>query len=278
MAKTTIFVDKEIRESVPVRRLPDYLIASGQPVVTIERIGELVGLPRRSLHTGLQRLRRDRRLFSPARGLYVTVPPEYHSWGVVPADWFIDPMMEHLERRYYVALLTAAALHGAGSESPQVFQVMVDRQLAARDIGRVRLRFHLNSLLSDRTFELPLETRTTHTGKLWVSSPELTAIDLVTNPDLSGGLHNVVDVLTELELSDGVQLAAITRRYPRVTARRMGWILEHVTDHRLDLAPLRRIAAPTEGEPLPLDHHAPRAGTLDRGWGIIANADLEAGA
>jgi len=27
------------------------------------------------------------------------VPPEYRSWGAVPAAWFIDPMMWHLGRR-----------------------------------------------------------------------------------------------------------------------------------------------------------------------------------
>jgi len=256
-----------------MRRLSERLIASGEPVVTADRIAGLVGLSRRSIHSGLARLRADGRLFSPARGLYVAVPPEYHAWGVVPADWFIDPMMRHLDRRYYVGLLSAAAMHGAASQAPQVFQVMVDRQLGDRDLGRVRLRFHVNSLLADRTVDLTLEERTTHTGTLRLSSPELTAVDQVANPHLAGGLHNIAAVLPELDL-DPSRLPGVVRHYPRVTARRLGWLLERV-DEGLDLEPLRRVADPSEGEALPLDPHGERNGRHDRSWGVIVNVDGE---
>jgi predicted transcriptional regulator of viral defense system len=273
MSKTTDFGSEELHDPIPMRRLPERLIASGEPVVTAGRIAELVGLSRRSIHSGLARLRADGRLFSPARGLYVAVPPEYHAWGVVPADWFIDPMMRHLNRRYYVGLLSAAAMHGAASQAPQVFQAMVDRQLADRDLGRVRLRFHVNSLLADRTVDLPLEERTTHTGTLRLSSPELTAVDLIANPHLAGGLHNIATVLPDLEL-DSSRLAAIARHYPRVIARRIGWLLERA-EEGLDLEPLRNIAAPNDGEALPLDPHGGRNGLHDRSWGLIVNDDGE---
>ena len=50
--------------------------------------------------------------------------------------------MGHLGRRYYVALLSAAAfLDGAAHQAPQVFQTMVDGRVLDRAIGRVRLRF-----------------------------------------------------------------------------------------------------------------------------------------
>ena len=124
------------RDTVPVRLLPDRLIAIGELVASVERICSPVGLSPRSVHSGLSRLRRQGRLFSPARGLHVAVPPEYRSWGVVPASWFIDAMMQHLGRSYYVGLLTAAAVHGASHQHAQVFQVMVDRQLGDRGIPR----------------------------------------------------------------------------------------------------------------------------------------------
>jgi predicted transcriptional regulator of viral defense system len=274
MPKTTNSGGEELREPVPMRRLPERLIASGEPVVTANRIAELVGLPRRSIHSGLARLRADGRLFSPTRGVYVAVPPEYHAWGVVPADWFIDPMMHHLDRSYYVGLLSAAAMHGASSQAPQVFQVMVDRQLAHRDLGRVRLRFHVNSLLADRTVDLPVEKRTTRTGALRLSSPELTAVDLVANPHLAGGLHNIVSVLLDLDL-DPARLASVARHYPRVVARRLGWLLQRA-ERGLDLERLCDVAAPAEGEALPLDPHGERNGLHDRSWGLIVNDDGEA--
>ena len=272
MVTTTASGSMERQQSVPMRRLPEHLIALGQPVVSLDRITELVGLSRRSVHTGLARLRADRRLFSPARGLYVAVPPEYRSWGVVPAEWFVDPMMELLDRRYYVGLLTAAAVHGVAPQAPQVFQVMVDRQLADRDLGRVRLRFHVSRLLADG-INLPVEQRTVHTGSLTVATPDLTAIDVVAHPGLSGGLHNVADVVAELDL-DPARVAEVAAHHPRVVARRLGWLLERIGG-RIDLEPLREVADVAAGELLPLDVHGPRTGTPDRGWGLIVNADID---
>ncbi len=80
-------------------------------------------------------------MFSPGRD-----PPEHRTWGVVPASWWIDAMMKHLDRSYYVGLLTAAAaIHGPERQAPQVFQVFVahsiNRALEPRP-GSRRARRH----------------------------------------------------------------------------------------------------------------------------------------
>jgi hypothetical protein len=75
---------------------------------------------------------------------------------VVPADWFIDDLMGHLGRRYYVALLSAAARHRASHQAPQVFQMMADGRVLDRAIERVRLRFYA----SEHTADTPIEMRT----------------------------------------------------------------------------------------------------------------------
>ena len=41
------------------------------------------------------------------------VPPQYASWGAPPPGWYIDDLMRHEGRPYYVGLLKAAELHGA---------------------------------------------------------------------------------------------------------------------------------------------------------------------
>jgi predicted transcriptional regulator of viral defense system len=267
--------DREALQAyVPTRQLPEHLIALGEPIAGIDRVADLTGLERRSVHAGLTRLRRDGRLFSPARGLYVAVPPEYRSWGVVPAEWFADAMMRHLRRRYYVALLTAASMLGAAAQAPQVFQVMVDRQLADRDIGRVRLRFHVNRLLRVHPDALPTETRTTHTGAITVASPELTAVDLATNPDLGGGLSNVATVLTELPRLDEERLSRVAALYPTVAARRLGWLLETFGAYE-PLEILRAVAAPERGQPLALEGRVPRRGPRDLRWGLVLNTEVE---
>lgn len=259
--------------TVPVRLLPDHLIATGEPVASTQRISELVGLEPRSVHAGLSRLRRQGRMFSPARGLYVAVPAEYRSWGVVPAQWWIDAMMEHLGRDYYVGLLTAAAIHGAALQAPQVFQVIVDRQLADRDIHRVRLRFHVSAALG----HLPagaVERVTTETGSMAVSSRELTAVDLAATPTLAGGLDNVASVLAELGDLDTDVLGAIGSLYPRSVIRRLGWLLDEVVGMG-GLEPLQRLAAPDTGNITPLDVHAAPTGRRHQTWAVLVNASVE---
>lgn len=84
------------------------------------------GLSRDHVHGALKRLADAGQIFSPARGFYVIIPPEFRTWGVVPASYFVHPMMAHLGRRYYVALLSAAEMFGVAHQRPQVFQVVVD--------------------------------------------------------------------------------------------------------------------------------------------------------
>lgn len=274
MGKPSFSVGSEIPSGrVPVRLLPDHLIASGEPVVNTERISELVGLEPRSVHAGLSRLRRQGRLFSPARGLYVAVPPEYRSWGVVPAQWWIDAMMDHLSRNYHVGLLTAASVHGASHQAPQVFQVVVDHQLASRDIHRVRVQFHVSAALS----RLPagaVERVATETGSMAVSSRELTAVDLAASPALSGGLDNVATVLTELCDLDIDQLATIGSLYPRSVLRRLGWLLDEIAGLS-QLDPLQSLADPGAGNITPLDVHAEATGPRNDKWAILVNASVE---
>src|SRR5215471_9797389 len=59
------------------------------------------------------RLQKRRKLFNPRHGFYVAVPPQFQSWQAPPPSWYIDALMQHEERSYYVGLLKAAELHGA---------------------------------------------------------------------------------------------------------------------------------------------------------------------
>ena len=55
---------------------------------------------------------------------YVIVPPEYRVRGIIPPVLFIDDLMVYLDRKYYVGLLSAAALHGAAHQQPQDFFIV----------------------------------------------------------------------------------------------------------------------------------------------------------
>ena len=245
-------------------------MASGRYWVTVDEAAEVSGASMVAVRSALRRMVLKKRAFSPARGLFVFVPPEYRSWGVVPVEWFIDPMMKHLDRNYYVCLLSAAELHGAAHQRAQVAQVFVDRALDDRDVQRVRLRFFSSSKLS----ALGVERRNSKTGTFLVSSPELTVIDMCTWQGRSGGLDNVATVIRELtddNKLDQERLNAFADKVDVSAWRRTGFLVERFSGLRLGVDPDER----SQGAPTLLDAHGPRSGPIDRRWNIQVNAEVE---
>jgi len=262
-------------ERVAPKDLSDYLLAHGRSCISLAEAAELLHLEPNAAADAIVRLKRASKMFSPAPGFYVAIPPEYRSWGVVPAMDFIAPMMASLERDYYVGLLSAAELHGASHQRPQVFQVIVDAPVKDRDLGRIRLRFYTHK----RLHEVPTVSRNSKTGVVRVASPETTAFDLAARARAGGGLDNVATVLSELAESnlDVNELLRVSRRYPVSVLRRLGWLLERVgaaidTDR---LATHLRDTAPQSRPATLLDTAGPRRGAGNARWGIVENADVE---
>lgn len=255
-----------------IAKLPDVLLSRGIHQFSTEDAAAAAGITSDGARPALARLIQNKLAFSPARGLYIPIPPEYRSWGAVPASWFVDSLMAHLGRDYYVGYLSAAELHDAAHQRPQVFQVVVDRDVRARSFGRVRMRFVTNR----RVAELPAVRRNTPTGSMAVATPEVTAMDLANRPEHGGGVHNVATVLADLANNgklDDAGLALLVARYPAAAGRRVGWIVEQVTGVRLDA--LAEAAAGATDEPSDLDQHGPRRGKVDRRWRLRVNATLE---
>ena len=49
-------------------------------------------------------------------------------------EWYIDSLMRHEKRSYYVGLLTAAAAHGAAHQAGMEFQVVTDKLLPDMEV------------------------------------------------------------------------------------------------------------------------------------------------
>lgn len=259
--------------AVKSRDLTDHFLAAGRYTFTLAEAQTILDLDTAAARSALSRLRRRRQVFSPTHGLYVAVPPEYRSWGVVPGEWFIDAMMRHLGRPYYVGLLTAAAMLGAAHQAPQVFQVLTDRSelFRERDLGRVRLRFYSSKYITeDSTTRI-----TVPSGYVTVSSKETTVVDLVTKPRQSGGLSNVGTVLRELGELKGSELARVASRRGRTVARRVGWLVDRFGQVD-DLEALRQAARLDLGEPALLDPSKGRRGRADPTWQVRLNTMVEA--
>lgn len=256
--------------SVSPSNLPDHLLAEGRYWLTTAEAARLMGRKAKAAHPRLAELEGADKLFSPAKGLYVVVPPEYRSWEAVPADWFIDPMMSHLNRCYYVAFLSAATRHGAAHQAPQRFQVVVNRPVADREFGRIRLHF----VKSGETELADRKRMNSHTGSYIVSTPEMTAVDLAWRPREGGGMSNVATVLEDIGSLSGERLGRLATIRGRSTARRLGWLMERFRPD-VDAFWLQQVARPAEGAAALLVPGGRPRGPVDPGWALRLNGDVE---
>src|SRR5690606_31555542 len=172
----------------------DRLQADGRYTFSREEALAALGTSPSGLRQAATRLARARRLVAPRRGFFVIVPLEHRAAGAPPPSWYIDDLLRHAGVGGYVGPISAAALHGAAHHAPQVYQVVVDRQLRPITVGRSRLHFVFKRDLSG----VPVVRRKTETGDMPVSTPEATALDLVRYVDVAGGVDAVATLISDL--------------------------------------------------------------------------------
>jgi predicted transcriptional regulator of viral defense system len=173
------------------------------------------------------RLQKRRMLLNLRHGFYIAVPPQFLSWEAPPPTWYIDSLMRHIGRPYYVGLLKAAELHGATHHAVMEFQVITDQQLRKIRAGRSWITFHFRKDMED--VRAGIVERKTDTGSMKVSSPELTALDLLRYIHVAGGIDAVATVLADLGGKvDGEKLAALAAHFERACAQRLGYLLNRL--------------------------------------------------
>lgn len=178
----------------------------------------------------LRRLKANGRVVSPRRGFHVLVPVEYRSAGAPPASWFVDDLMKHLGQPYYVGILSAAVLHGAAHQQPMSLQVVTDRPTRPVEVGRVRIEFHVRRDMG----AVAATAMPTETGSMQVSTPEMTAFDLVRFAPVAGSWSNVATVLSELaERLDPARLVRLAAAFAVPDAQRLGFVLDRLGERRL---------------------------------------------
>ncbi len=256
--------------------LPDWLLARGRPWIANEDIAQLLDVSSETAGRVAGRWHTKALAFSPTNGLQILIPPEFRSWGVVPADQFVDPMMRHLGHPYYVGFLSAAEIHGAAHQRPQVFQVITSERVRDRQYGRVRVEFFTSAATSQR----PTTIVNVPTGTVTISTVETTVLDLVAHPRRGGGTSNVATIVGELLDDDKIDVTALTAlsdHYPASVVHRSGWIIDFMAEviganintdmlnERID----RR------SEPTPLIASQPRRGIVDPRWNVYINGDVE---
>jgi predicted transcriptional regulator of viral defense system len=199
----------------------------GKRAFTIEEILEEFKVSPNYARVALHRLFQSGDLISPAKSFYVIVPPEYQTYGCIPAEQLIPILMKHLNIDYYVAMLSAGLFYGATHQKPARFQVMLNKRMNRNLVfGEVEIEF----IYKKSIFELPTKDFVVDTGYLKVATPELTAIDLLNYPIHAGGLNHIATVFSELaEAIDAHKLIELAEKInARYQLQRIGYILEQI--------------------------------------------------
>lgn len=258
----------------------DHLRSLGKRYFTFEQAIQDLKVSTNSAKSGLYRMRNKGKLITPAKGLYVIVPPEHQLQGSIPAEELVPILMRYLEAEYYVSFLSAAAFHGATHQKPGRFQIVSNKRIKhPLEFGQIKLEVIYKKSLSN----LPLQDFTVATGYLKVASPELVVLDLLNYPARAGGLNHIATVLTELvEAINAEKLIKLAEKNgKKAWLQRLGFILEKIDPMDEDnvLLLIEKLQEYLNGKIsvlVPLASELPKTGfSRIKKWGIIENTDIE---
>jgi len=230
-----------------------------------------------SLKRSLTRLAAKRKICSVWKSFYVIVPIEYQSKGIVPAVYYIDQLMKFLGRDYYISLLNAAEFYGAAHQCPMEFSVITTppslRSTLKKDI---KINFNNKSvILAQYT-----EQRKTPTSYVRISSPELTATDLVQFEKTIGGLNRASTVL--YELAESCRFKKLKTDFfefvPTPVIQRLGYLLDEELDFKKQADDLYSVAKKFGClfRKTPLKNRKSSAGCpVNEKWNVIVNEQIE---
>lgn len=185
-----------------------------------------------SLNRALYRAQEKGVIMSPWQNFYVAIPMEYRLKGEVPPSFYIDHLMRFLGREYYVSLLSAATLNGAGHQRAMAFQVTVQgKQIRSAVKNGTLLDFNLKKEIPS----LYINKVKVQTGYMNVSCPELTALDLVSQEEKVGGLSRVAEVLIELaeRMKWDESKLALFDYFNAPVVQRLGYLLDLIEESEL---------------------------------------------
>lgn len=252
---------------------------NGKLYFSMEQVTEVFpNLQATGIRSALTRLSSKNSIVSVWKGFYVIVPISYTVKGIIPPVMYIDYLMKHIQRPYYVGLLNAAAFYGAALQQPQVFSVIIQHP-TLRDNNKKNVRLQFVARRNFPSVEL-LETRKTQTGYVRISSPVLTAADIIQYEKEIGGLSRACTVLNDLtEVLDFRKTPdAFFEVVSTATIQRLGYLLENVLESP-DLANQlyeKALQANCKFQTVPLKNSKSiEKKLLDKKWKIIINTGIE---
>ena len=247
--------------------------SEGRYTISLEELRNNFNVSEKALLQNIYRLKNKKLLAQVRKEFYVIIPPQYINRGMIPPTLFIDDMMKHLDKEYYVGLFSAAALHGAGHQQPMEFQV-ITKKPALRKIKNQKLTI---SFFTKKDWDSnQITEKKSEAGYFNVSTPEMTAFDLVYYNKNMGGLNRTIPILEDLTEEIKPSLLNKSAKSQKLsTIQRLGYLFDALGNNSLSNS-LFKIIEEKKVKEIPLSlAHENRKGDIDKRWKIIINTKLD---
>ena len=230
-----------------------------------------------AIKSSLSRLTKKGLILSIHKGYYLIIPPQYKSKGILPPALYLDAFMKELNRPYYLALLSAAAYHGASHQQPQEFFVVTTLPVL-RPTYKKGLK--VNYVSKKELPEKLIETKKTEAGYLKISTPILTATDLIQYEKRIGGINRVATVLNELTevIKPEMFTNYLLDNTPISALQRLGYLLEYEFNNHSLADALFHSLITNEAKlfRIPLKASGKKNGfSSENRWKVIVNTSIE---
>lgn len=228
-----------------------------------------------SLKRELSRLVEKKKILNLRKEFYLIIPARFSKFGQIPIQLYIEKLFKSLERKYYVAFYSAAKFYGASHQQIMKDYVMTERP-KLRNISRADIR--IDFLTSSNWSSKNIQKRKSDTGYFKISSPALTAMDLIHHQNKLGGLNRMLAVIEELleEITPN-DVSQLLTWYPHKSSiQRFGFLIEEldadrefvdlISNHLKLIRFFPVLLSPKSGQ---------KAGAVNNSWKVDVNLKLE---
>ncbi|MGY6543234.1 type IV toxin-antitoxin system AbiEi family antitoxin domain-containing protein [Arthrospiribacter ruber] len=228
-----------------------------------------------ALRHELGRLSKKKEILALRQGFYLILPPRYKGFGKLPLEFYVEELFKFLDKPYYIAFFSAAAFHGASHQQVQQSYLMT-KIPNLRDIkkGNIYLSISATSKWPNKNIQL----RKSDAGIFNISSPALTAIDLIHYQSKMGGLNRILAILEELaESMTPEDIQELLQWYPHTSSiQRLGYLFQELQSDRVLLDPLEKYFIGKNYFPVLLcPDKDKKPGRVDNMWKVVRNIKLE---
>lgn len=228
-----------------------------------------------SLKRQLSRLVEKKEIINLRKEFYLIIPPRYSKQGQIPIQLYIEKLFKTLNRNYYLGFYSASKFHGASHQQAQQEYVMIENT----KLGNIKkTESQIRFLTTAKWPTKNIQEKKSDAGIFKISSPALTAVDLIQHQNKLGGLNRMLAILEELiEEIIPTDVSELLSWYPhKSTLQRFGFILEElqannelielVANHLKSFKYYPVLLKPKSGQ---------RPGSVDNYWKIAVNILLE---